>query len=80
MWGGERTLLRSQPLLLLSLTVTVALVCAVRLRLLADERARPFVLQVVWLSWFLSAVALLLLPLDLVHMPWSDSDAGATDC
>jgi hypothetical protein len=58
------------------LMVFAALLCALRVHLVADERVSRLVRITVWFSWMLSAVSLLLLPLDLARrapMQWSPS-------
>jgi hypothetical protein len=58
------------------LVVVAALLCALRVHLVADERASRLVRITVWFSWMLSAVSVLLLPLDLAgraSVDWSTS-------
>ena len=52
-----------------ALVLIVALLSALRVHLAADHRVSRLVGTTVWLSWVLSAVSMLILPIDLARQP-----------
>jgi len=66
--------------IILSLVSFTALLCALRLHLVADERVSRVVRITVWFSWVLSAFSLLLLPFDLARPPPPEGYAASPSC
>ncbi len=62
------------------LVAVVALLCAHRVHLAAEERVSRLVCTTVWFSWVLSAVSLVLLPLDLAEQQSSPESSLHPSC